>query len=272
MEKLRKIKKDHVLVLRVNDENNCSRYCNFQYPTKIGEWVEAPDFKQNRQCGNGLHGLMKGAQNAGYLHINNEKDLWVLIEVHKNDIIDLNGKVKFKGGYIYFIGNKAEATSILFKIYGNIGIHNLTLTGGDWSIFTGGDYSTLTGGEDSTLIGRDYSTLTGGDRSIITGGKDSTLIGGDYSTLIGGDYSTLTGGDWSTLTGEDYSTLTGGDYSTLTGGKDSTLTGGDYSTLIFRYWDKNRFRFVIGYIGENSLLPNTPYILGKDFKIVEKHN
>ena len=240
MEKLRKIKKDHVLVLRVNDENNCSRYCNFQYPTKIGEWVEAPDFKQNRQCGNGLHGLMKGVQNAGYLRVNSEEDLWVLIEVHKNDIIDLNGKVKFKGGYIYFIGNKAEATSILFKIYGNIGIHNVTLTGGDWSIFTGGDCSTLTGGENSTL----------------TGGYNSTLTGGHFSTL----------------TGEDYSTLTGGDCSTLTGGENSTLTGGHNSTLIFKYWYKNRFRFVIGYIGENSLLPNTPYILGKDLKIVEKHN
>ena len=264
MEKLRKIKKDHVLVLRVNDENNCSRYCNFQYPTKIGEWVEAPDFKQNGQCGNGLHGLMKGVQDAGCLHVNSEKDLWVLIEVHKNDIIDLNGKVKFKGGYIYFIGNKAEATSILFKIYGNIGIHNVTLTGGDYSTLTGGDYSTLTGGH--------FSTLTGGGWSTLTGGRYSTLTGGDYSTLTGGDWSIFTGGHYSTLTGGDYSTLTGGDWSTLTGGRYSTLTGGRYSTLIFKYWDKNRFRFVIGYIGENSLLPNTPYILDKDLKIVEKHN
>jgi hypothetical protein len=36
---------------------------------------------------------------------------------------------------------------------------------------------------------------------------------------------------------------------------------GDRSELAFRYWDGTRRRTVVGYVGENGLLPNVPYCL-----------
>ena len=70
------------------------------------------------------------------------------------------------------------------------------------------------------------------------------------------------------------STLTGGDGSTLTGGNDSTLTGGDGSELRIRYWDgtAERWRTVIGYVGEDGLQPCVPYRLDENHKFVEVKN
>ncbi len=65
-----------------------------------------------------------------------------------------------------------------------------------------------------------------------------------------------------------------GALSTLTGGNDSTLTGGDGSELRIRYWDGNaeRWRTVIGYVGEDGLQPCVPYRLDENHKFVEVKN
>jgi len=55
------------------------------------------------------------------------------------------------------------------------------------------------------------------------------------------------------------STLTAGNDSTLTAGHFSTLTAGDGSTLIYRYWDGNKYRLAIAYVGENDIKPNQAY-------------
>lgn len=50
----------------------------------------------------------------------------------------------------------------------------------------------------------------------------------------------------------------------LTGGDHSILTGGRRSILINRYWDGDRRRIAVGYIGKNGLKPNVPYRLDMD--------
>jgi len=89
-----------------------------------------------------------------------------------------------------------------------------------------------------------------------------------FCTLTGGDGSTNTGGDGSINTGGYGSTNTGGYGSTNTGGDGSTNTGGYGSTLIFKWWDGNRYRFTIGYVGEDGIEPNVAYKLDADHKIV----
>jgi len=89
-----------------------------------------------------------------------------------------------------------------------------------------------------------------------------------FSTNTGGYGSTNTGRDYSTNTGRDYSTNTGGYGSINTGGYGSINTGGDRSTLIFKWWDGNRYRFSIGYVGEDGIEPNVAYKLDWDHKIV----
>ena len=64
------------------------------------------------------------------------------------------------------------------------------------------------------------------------------------------------------------STLTGGDYSLLTGGDGSILTGGDGSILCLSWWDGNRHRIVVAYVGEDGVKADTAYRL-RDGKLVE---
>ena len=106
---------------------------------------------------------------------------------------------------------------------------------GDNSLLTAGHYSTLTAGH--------YSTLTAGDNSTLTGGYSSKLIAGDDSTLIAGDNSTLTAGNYSTLTARDY----------------SVFCAGENSSFSSSYWDGERNRTVVFYVGENGILPNKEY-------------
>lgn len=53
--------------------------------------------------------------------------------------------------------------------------------------------------------------------------------------------------------------VTGGYRSTVTGGDGSTVTGGDRSILSVRWWDEERYRLAIGYVGEDGIEPGVPY-------------
>jgi len=86
-----------------------------------------------------------------------------------------------------------------------------------------------------------------------------TQISNKSEKWIGGYGSTLTAGNDSILTAGDGSKLTAGIFSTLTAGNYSTLTAGNYSTLICEYWDGNKYRFAIAYVGENGIKPNQAY-------------
>ncbi len=238
--------------------------------------VECPDWDERPICGGGLHGLLLGQQEPGVWY---DSGKVIVFKADEADIVSLGGKAKARRGVVVYCGDMAGA-SACFAAHGGAenlyrrmatGGYGSTLTGGYGSTLTGGDWSTLTGGYESTLTGGDRSTLTGGYGSTLTGGDRSTLTGGDRSTLTGGDRSTLTGGYGSTLTGGYGSTLTGGDRSTLTGRDWSTLTGGDESTLIFFRWDGSRRRIVVvvGYVGENSVRPNTPHRLNRAGEITE---
>ena len=78
-----------------------------------------------------------------------------------------------------------------------------------------------------------------------------------------GNYGTATAGFKGTATAGNYGTATAGNYGTATAGFKGTATAGETGVIQIRYWDDvvNRYRLVTGYIGENGLLPNTPYVL-----------
>lgn len=52
---------------------------------------------------------------------------------------------------------------------------------------------------------------------------------------------------------------TAGNRGTATAGYRGTATAGDEGTLIWKYYDGERPRLHIEYIGENGIKPNTPY-------------
>jgi hypothetical protein len=72
-----------------------------------------------------------------------------------------------------------------------------------------------------------------------------------------------------TATAGDEGTATAGDEGTATAGNEGTATAGDKAIIQLRYWDGDRYRVAIGYIGEGGLEPGVKYKLDDSHKIIK---
>lgn len=88
-------------------------YEGFQWP-RSGE-VEATDWKNTQDCGNGLHGWLWGVGDFS-MKIGSHDRNWLVVEVKESDIVQLDGKVKFPKGNVIFCGGWAEAFSIVASV------------------------------------------------------------------------------------------------------------------------------------------------------------
>ena len=94
---------------------------------------------------------------------------------------------------------------------------------------------------------------------------------GDWGAATAGYMGTATAGDMGTAAAGYRGTATAGDGGTATAGYRGTATAGDGGTLIVKYWDKDaeRYRIVVGYIGEAGLKPNVKYKLDDNHQFIE---
>ena len=86
----------------------------FQNPLIVGETVTATDWTDKAECGGGIHGW------PWALSLGDGKDcdwqgLWQVYGVKPSDIIDLQGKCKFRTGILRFSGNWWEATNFVLS-------------------------------------------------------------------------------------------------------------------------------------------------------------
>ena len=233
-----------------------SSYNGFIWPRE-GR-AAAPDWEPSKECGRGLHGFLNG-EGDGSLASWADDAVWIAAWVPTEELIELDGKVKFPWADVAVAGTREEAIAFL-RANGCTGaIVGATITGGDGATITGGVGATITGGVGATITGGDGATITGGDGATITGGDGATITGGDGATITGGYGATITGGDRATITGGDRATITGGDGATITGGDRATITGGDGATIVIRYWNGQRYKTAVFDVGEAGVKPNTPY-------------
>ncbi|WP_407733569.1 hypothetical protein ACJKIJ_20890 [Pseudomonas aeruginosa] len=145
-----------------------------------------------------------------------------------------------------------------------------TATAGDWGTATAGDRGTATAGDRGTATAGHRGTATAGHRGTATAWYEGTATAGDWGTATAGYEGTATAGDWGTATAGYEGTATAGDWGTATAGDWGTATAGEKGEIRIRYWDEkaNRYRTVIGYIGEDGLEPNVPYKLNAGHKFV----
>ena len=174
------------LVLRVC-RPDMTAYGGFVWPSDVGATVEAPDWRNDNDCGYGLHGWLYGQGAHGCVgHWAEEGAKWLVLEVETDSIVMLDGKCKFPRATVRFVGEKHDAAAYLIahepRAVG-VAVIGVRIDVGDGGTATAGALSKLTGGDCATL----------------TGGNDATLTGGDYATLTGGDCATLTGGDCAEL-------------------------------------------------------------------------
>ena len=115
--------------------------------------IEAPDWKPTVACGNGLHGFLHG-EGSGSLASWEPDAVWIAAWVPTDQLIDLDGKVKFPWAEVAVAGTREEAIAFL-RANGCAGaIVGDTITGGYGSTITGGYRSTITGGDGSTITAR----------------------------------------------------------------------------------------------------------------------
>ncbi len=198
-------------------------------------------------------GLLNG--NGDALNLDWDSDAkWFVVK--SNNAVASFECYKVRNGIVVICGTRKDATEFLLS-KGNTGVHGAYHMTGDYGTSTSGRYGTSTSGRYGTSISNNYGTST-------------SEYGG---TSTSGHYGTSTSGDNGTSTSGDFGISTSGEYGTSMSGEYGTSMSGDRGNIVINYYDRNRCRIKIGYIGEDGLLPNVPYQLNSnhEFEInVEK--
>ena len=251
-----------VLVLRTCKEDLTS-HNGFKWVDK--GIVKAPDWDPKPKCGNGLHGLLWGQGNGGLLYWGPEAK-WLVVEVDEDKVVDIDGyKVKFPEGNVIYCGNRKDATDLVASKapLGTV-IVGYMATASDYGTATAGFKGTATAGTDGTATAGGYGTATAGN--------SGTAIAGDYGTATAGDYGTATAGTYGTATAGTYGTATAGYGGTAIAGDRGTAIAGEYGTIQIKWYDEknSRDRTIIGYVGDNGIKANVPYVCNEKGELVEK--
>ena len=216
-------------------------YGGFQWP-RSGP-VAAPDWNPAAECGNGLHGFLRG-EGAGDLADWGSDAVWLVAEVET--FVDLGGKVKFPAAEVIFAGPRLEATALIKAQYPDATVIGANVAVEDRRVAVVGDHGTATAGGGGTA----------------TAGHRGTATAGNYGTATAGYRGTATAGEGGTATAGDYGTATAGGYGTATAGYRGTATAGEGGMLQIYYYDCNdRRRLAVAYVGENNIEPNVRYRL-----------
>ncbi len=270
---MKKTTKDTVLVLRTCSANMTS-HGGFKWP-KRGP-VSAPDWLDNYECGNGLHGWLWGEGDGSLGHVDTPKAKWLVVRVLASEIRHgaghLLGKCKFPRGYVVHCGTRKSATEYIMR-HGASGkaVIGSTVTAGDYGIATAGDYGTATAGCNGTAMAGYYGTAMAGHGGTATAGHGGTATAGYRGTATAGDYGTATAGDYGTATAGHRGTATAGNGGTATAGYCGIVTAGDVGMICLTYYDakSDRCRMAVAYVGEDGILPNRKYKLNDSHEFVE---
>jgi len=112
-----------------------------------------------------------------------------------------------------------------------------------------------------------YLQAHGGQGRAIIGATATAGYGG---TATAGGRGTATAGGRGTATAGEAGTATAGYGGTATAGNRGTATAGEAGTIIIERWNGKRYKFSIGYVGEDGILPNTAYRLDSDGNFIAK--
>jgi hypothetical protein len=218
------------LILRTCNANMTSRN-GFKWP-RSGH-VAAPDWNPAPECGNGLHGFLRGEGNGGLADWSSDA-VWLVAEVET--YVDLEGKVKFPAANVIFAGSRLEATAVVKARYPDAAVIGANVAVEDRRVAVVGYGGTATAGHQGTATAGNWGTATAGDCGTATAGDCGTATAGVYGTATTGNWGTATTGNWGTATAGDCGTATAGDCGTATAGYRGTATAGNEGTATAGNW------------------------------------
>ena len=219
-----------VCVLRSADRDRKS-HGGFVWPASGP--IECPDWKAEKECGNGLHGLLWGIGDWSLCRTTDPTAVWQVVEVDAATLIDLEGKVKFPRGEVIYSGTLAGA---------------LTLTAGR-------HFETLKAkaekdGAATTGYGAPAATTGYGAPAATTGNRAPAATTGEYAPAA-------TTGEYAPAATTGYgapAATTGNRAPAACIGLNGRAKAGLNSSIILTYADAaDRIRHVVGYVGEDGI-------------------
>jgi hypothetical protein len=94
---------------------------------------------------------------------------------------------------------------------------------------------------------------------VATAGNGGVATAGANGRATAGYGGRATAGAGGTATAGDDGTATAGEGGLATAGIGGTARAGDGGTLAVRWWDGQRLRLAVGYVGEDGLVPDVRY-------------
>jgi len=192
--------------------------------------VTCPDWSPSKTCGNGLHGLLDGYGNSSFLNKSPDAK-WLVLEVERSLVVEIDDeKVKVPSANVIYCGDREGAFELLTE-------------------------------EPCRHASQKYAS---GVSKRISGTASATGDRGAASAT--GDRGT------ASATGDSGTASATGDRGTACGlGSDCIVESGTEGILICKWWDRqsNRYRVVVGYVGEDGIKPNTKYKTSATGKLEE---
>ena len=257
-----RIRRGYTLMLRTctgEDDGRLTAHGGFFWPA-LGP-VECPDWKPVAECGNGLHGFLRGCGNHNLANWT-DRAVWLVVEVKTSEIVSLEGKIKVPRGRVIYSGERLQALETMARL-GHLDNGHMggTATAGDRGTATAGDRGTATAGDRGTATAGYGGTATAGYGGTATAGNSGTATAGDRGTATAGNSGTATAGDRGTATAGDDGTATAGNRGTATAGYGGTAAAGNGGTLQIKWRDRNRYCISTAYVDEDGITAGTKYQL-----------
>ncbi|EAO3950985.1 hypothetical protein L4K06_000916 [Salmonella enterica] len=117
------------------------------------------------------------------------------------------------------------------------------------------------GGHDCSITLSNATSLSAGDRVSAFALDRCQIKTGEDSFIQCRHSCEISVGSSSKIDAGNFSKVTAGIDSSITVGPCSTVTAGENSEIRFTWWLGNELETTIARIGQNGLLPNTPYQL-----------
>lgn len=289
-----------VLVLRCAREDMTSSVNRitgkmFYWPTSGP--VSCDDWDPEQVCGNGLHGWLWGTgetDSCRYYNLPDNK--WLVVEVDADDIIELQGKVKFPKGKVIFCGDRNTAvemisthappkTQVMFANVILMGSHDVALVG-DHGMASAGSFGTAIAGVRGTATVGNSGTAWAGNHGKAVAGNHGSARAGVRGTAIAGDRgfaisdfngSSLAGDFGKAISGDDGVALAGICGSAIVGnggtanvkyggtaqaGLNGICSAGHSGVIMIQFHlGGTCFRWITGKIGFDGLRPDVTYRL-----------
>jgi hypothetical protein len=260
---------DPVLVVRTCNADFTS-WGGFQWPTE--GYVEAPDWRPTAECGYGLHGLLEGDGDWGLLDWSLEAKALV-VEVDRAGIVEIGGKVKFRGALVRSVSSLAVALCQVVCDAGRI-VKNVAdlirTTEAEATEKASGNASPLAAsGDDSRLAASGNASqlaASGNASRLAASGNASRLAASGYaSRLAASGYASrlAASGDDSRLA------ASGDDSIAMAAGYNSIASAGPNGVIALTWHDGTRRRVTVGYVGEDGIEPNVDYRVDDTGKLVK---